>query len=50
LMRGMSEADWQRKYIQPEFGVSRTLDRTLALYAWHGDHHIAHVQSVRSAR
>jgi hypothetical protein len=50
LMRGMSEADWQRTYIQPEFGVTRTLDRTLALYAWHGDHHIAHVESVRSAR
>jgi hypothetical protein len=48
LMRGMSEADWERKYIHPEFGDPRTLAITLALYAWHGDHHVAHVQSVRS--
>jgi hypothetical protein len=48
LMLGMSDADWERKYIHPEFGASRTLAFTLALYAWHGDHHVAHVQSVRS--
>jgi hypothetical protein len=47
LMRGMSDAEWQRQFIQPEFGVSRTLELTLAVYAWHGDHHVAHVQSVR---
>jgi hypothetical protein len=46
LMRGMSEEAWKRQYIQPEYGETRTLERTLALYAWHGDHHIAHVKSV----
>jgi len=49
LMKGMSDADWERRYIHPEFGDSRTLAYTLALYAWHGDHHVAHVQSVRGA-
>lgn len=49
LMKGLSDAEWERRYIHPEFGDSRTLAHTLALYAWHGDHHVAHVQSVRSA-
>jgi len=47
LMRGMSEADWQRKYVHPEYGNARTLEYTLALYAWHGDHHVGHVRSVQ---
>jgi DinB superfamily len=46
LMRGLSDSDWKRRYIHPEYGEARTLDQTLALYAWHGDHHIAHVKSV----
>lgn len=46
LMRGMSEADWKRRYIHPEYGRTQTLEHTLALYAWHCDHHIGHVKSV----
>lgn len=30
----------------PALGVIR-LDRNLALYAWHGKHHVAHIASVR---
>ena len=36
------ESDWQRAYVHPENGVT-TLDRFLALYAWHGRHHLAHI-------
>ena len=25
-----------------------TLEKTLALYAWHGRHHTAHIQGLRS--
>jgi hypothetical protein len=46
LMRLMTESDWKRRYVHPEFGQARTLEFTLALYAWHCDHHIAHVRSV----
>jgi hypothetical protein len=47
LMQGLSDADWQRRFVHPGFEQPRTLEGTLALYAWHGDHHIAHVRSVR---
>jgi hypothetical protein len=46
LMRLMKEGEWKRRYVQPQFNETRTLELTLALYAWHCDHHIAHVRSV----
>jgi hypothetical protein len=46
LMRGMSGDDWKKQYIHPDHGRAQTLEYTLALYAWHCDHHIAHVKSV----
>jgi uncharacterized damage-inducible protein DinB len=46
LMRGLSEADWQRRFVHPEFGKPQKLEQTLALYAWHSEHHIAHVKQA----
>jgi hypothetical protein len=46
LLRAMSEVDFQRTFRHPERGVM-TLDRNLALYAWHGRHHVAHITSLR---
>jgi hypothetical protein len=46
LMRLLSGDDWRKRFVHPEYGQARTLEQTLALYAWHGDHHIAHVKSV----
>lgn len=42
LLAAMTPADFARTYLHPDDG-RRTLDRTLALYAWHGRHHVAHV-------
>lgn len=51
LMRGMSAEEWKRQFIHPEYGRGMTLEHTLALYAWHSDHHIAHViQALEPAR
>lgn len=49
VLRAMGEADFARKINHPESGV-QTLDRMLALYAWHGRHHIGHVTSLREKR
>jgi uncharacterized damage-inducible protein DinB len=46
LLRSLSAEDYQRKYQHPELGLM-TLDKTLALYAWHGAHHVAHITSLR---
>jgi hypothetical protein len=46
LMRGMSEEDWKKRFIHPDFGRAQALEQTLALYAWHCDHHLGHAKSV----
>lgn len=47
LLRGMSDADFQRGYVHPEQGRFVPLDEALAMYAWHSKHHLAHVTRLR---
>lgn len=47
LLRSMTPADFARAFLHSELGPV-TLDRNLALYAWHGDHHVAHIASLRA--
>lgn len=49
LLRTMDDAAFARTFRHPELGVVR-LDQNLALYAWHGKHHAAHIESVRGRR
>jgi hypothetical protein len=46
VLRMLDEAAFARTFRHPELGLIR-LDRNLALYAWHGKHHVAHVELVR---
>ena len=46
LLRALTAAQWQRTYRHPELGPM-TLEKTLALYAWHGKHHVAHITELR---
>ncbi len=46
LLRSLAPADWSRKFRHPELGAM-SLDQNLALYAWHGRHHVAHIASLR---
>ena len=43
LLHHLSEAQWQRTFFHPETQRTSTLDQTLVLYAWHGQHHLAHL-------
>jgi hypothetical protein len=46
LLRSLTREDWQRSFRHPELGVV-SLEKNLALYAWHGHHHVAHVTNLR---
>jgi hypothetical protein len=46
LLRSLQPEDWKRTFRHPELG-SVTLEKNLALYAWHGRHHVAHVATLR---
>jgi hypothetical protein len=47
LLRNLSEAQWQRTFYHPGSQRDFTLDQVLALYAWHGRHHLAHITELR---
>lgn len=47
LLRSLTPGEWLRTFKHPELGAM-TLDKTVALYAWHGRHHVAHITSLRA--
>lgn len=47
LLRAMKEEEWSRTFFHPEHQKAFPLDRILAMYAWHGRHHVAHLTSLR---
>ena len=46
LLQSMRSSDFERTLYHPEHGVI-TLEQMLALYAWHSEHHLAHITSLR---
>jgi uncharacterized damage-inducible protein DinB len=48
LLRQLETEDWSRAFIHPGNRREMTLDETLAMYAWHGEHHAAHVTALRA--
>jgi uncharacterized damage-inducible protein DinB len=46
LLESLAAPDFERRLVHPEHGTI-TLDYLLALYAWHGRHHVAHVTALR---
>jgi hypothetical protein len=46
LLAAMQPEDFTRTLVHPVNGKG-TLERYTALYAWHGTHHVAHIQRLR---
>ena len=47
ILNDMKETDWQRTYFHPQYKRSFPLWEMVALYAWHGKHHAAHIRQLR---
>ena len=47
LLRQLTPADFRRRFMHPQHGRPFEVQETLALYAWHGRHHVAHITSLR---
>lgn len=50
LLEHLAPEDWARTYHHPALGRDVTLDEALALYAWHGEHHLAHITTLAPRR
>jgi hypothetical protein len=46
LLRSLTPEQWKRSFRHPELGPM-SLEKALAIYAWHGRHHVAHLTSLR---
>jgi hypothetical protein len=46
ILNTLTDADFARTFLHPKIGPLR-LDTNLALYAWHGRHHVAHITGLR---
>ena len=45
ILKNLSAHDLQKKFMHPEHGTVFNLAETIGNYAWHGNHHLAHVKN-----
>ena len=46
LLKGLSEDDLQKYYVHPEGNTAVTIAENIGKYAWHSNHHFAHIAGV----
>ncbi|WP_299115249.1 YfiT family bacillithiol transferase [uncultured Winogradskyella sp.] len=46
LLKSFSEDDLKREFVHPEHGKHFTLEETIGTYAWHSNHHFAHIEQA----
>lgn len=46
VLKTMTEADFKKKYYHAEYKKKVALDEFIALYTWHGKHHLAHLDLI----
>ncbi|MCM4168732.1 Putative metal-dependent hydrolase YfiT [Arenibacter antarcticus] len=47
LLRGLTKEDLARVYIHPKGNVEVSLMENIGRYAWHGNHHLAHISGLK---
>ncbi|WP_242155090.1 YfiT family bacillithiol transferase [Aestuariivivens sediminis] len=46
LLKGLSETEWSRSFIHPETQSEIPLKLNVGIYAWHCNHHYAHIENT----
>jgi len=46
LLKSFSEEDLKREFVHPEHGKHFSLAETIGIYAWHSNHHLAHIDQA----
>lgn len=50
LLNGLTANDLERTFIHPATQRVVRLDQLIAMYAWHGDHHLAHILELKKQK
>lgn len=46
LLKTLSPSDLKKEFFHPDSKKNVPLDRLIALYAWHGEHHLGHLKII----
>lgn len=46
LLKGLTSEDLKRTFEHPESGDITRLDENVGRYAWHSQHHLAHIENL----
>ncbi|MDD5149652.1 MAG: putative metal-dependent hydrolase [Flavobacterium sp.] len=47
LMKSLSENDLKKSFIHPEHSKEFKIEEIIGTYAWHGNHHLAHITELK---
>lgn len=50
LLKALTVNQLQMSFNHPQTGKQVPLDRMIAMYAWHGDHHLAHIVNLKNVK
>jgi len=50
LLKGLSKEDLKRNFIHPETNTNVSLEKNIGVYAWHSEHHYAHIENLLKAK
>ncbi len=46
FLKNLNQNDYKKSYFHPERNKNYPLDAALLIYAWHGEHHLAHIKNA----
>ncbi|KAF2509922.1 YfiT family bacillithiol transferase [Flavobacterium foetidum] len=47
LMRNLTESDLEKTFVHPSDNSENKIKKIIGSYAWHGNHHLAHITSLK---
>jgi hypothetical protein len=50
VLKNLSDSQWQRTFIHPEKGKTFSLKESAGMYAWHCEHHLAHITELKKRK
>lgn len=50
LLRSMSMKDFNKAFKHPATGKKNSLSKWIGVYAWHGEHHLAHITELKKRK
>jgi DinB superfamily len=50
VLKNMKDKDFERSFIHPEKGKELSLHESTGMYAWHCNHHLAHITNLKKRK